>query len=119
MRPHRRRQPLNHVLIAGDLHDLDTIRPLLALLPDDTYGQVFVAGASPDTSMPLLSPARVTVSWLGAQPGALGLAIAGWMAEWMPDEPQPDREITVWIGGRAGEQISTLCDVLGVRAERL
>jgi hypothetical protein len=28
-------------------------------------------------------------------------AVAGWVAEWIPDEPSADRDLTVWVGASA------------------
>lgn len=103
MRSHRRRGPLEHVLIAGDVQELTAIQSLLLLLPGSVYGQVFVetpAGAPVPT---LSAPPRVTVTQLERDPAAatgdqLIAAVQAWLAEWTPEQPDPDRVFTVWAG---------------------
>lgn len=132
MKSRRHRQPLDHVLVAGDYDDLSAIRWVLEFLPEEAYGQVLVelpAGVEPPT---LTAPARVTVTWLPTRSTDLragvvladrGLvlaeAIAGWFAEWMPHEPEGDREFSIWIGGRASEHVDALCAGLELQAGRL
>jgi len=120
MRSHRRRAPLDHVLIAGDVTELDSIRALLALLPEQAYGQVYVESTAADVQATLLAPPRVTVSHLvRAEHHVIGEALSSavdcWVAEWMPDDPQPEREIAIWAGGTVTAGVPTL----GARLERL
>lgn len=106
MRPHRRRGPLQHVLVAGSFEELPAIEALLSLLPDTAYGQVLVESSS-DLELPVLAaPPRVTITRLARtesdEPGSLlAAAVHGWLAEWMPDEPDPGRAVTLWVGGSA------------------
>ncbi len=129
MRSHRRRGPVEHVLIAGDRCDLAAIQRILDTLSADAYGQVFVEGRGPR----LIGPARVTISRLVAErstPGSLQAgdpapgtaledAVLGWLAEWMPDEPTPDRDFTIWIGGHAGGRMNGLYARLDSHALRI
>lgn len=113
MRSHRRRGPLEHVLVAGDLDDLEAITALLALLPAHAYGQVYVEVPAEADLPDLHAPARVTVTRLArpldAERGvALAGAVAGWVAEWVPDEPVYERLVTLWIGATARERVDTL-----------
>lgn len=106
MRSHRRRLPLEHVLVAGGVADLPGIMAALAWLPSDAYGQVLVE-ADVDVDLSALhAPLRVTVQRVAPTDRlgeALGQAVAGWVAEWIPDEPDPKRDVTVCIG--AGVQV--------------
>jgi NADPH-dependent ferric siderophore reductase len=120
MRSHRRRTPLEHVLVAGDLSELESVRALLALLPDTAYGQVYVELDAADELPPVASPPRVTVSRVTRAAheqvgGPLTEAVAGWTAEWMPDEPAAERAVSLWLGGSVTEGVPTL----GARLERL
>ena len=113
MRSHRRRGPLEHVLVAGDLDDLTAITALLAMLPAHAYGQVYVETPA-DTELPALAaPARVTVTRLArpldAERGVqLAGAVAGWVAEWVPDEPVYERLVTLWIGATACDRVAVV-----------
>src|SRR4051794_15086481 len=120
MRPHRRRGPLQHILVAGGFDELPAIEALLFLLPEATYGQVLVETRA-DVDLPALSrPARVAVTKVARdqddEPGArLADAVHDWLAEWMPDEPGSGRAVTIWVGGTArgrvdpaGAQVQTL-----------
>lgn len=97
MRSHRRRGPAQHVLIAGNADDLDAIAAELAVLSADVYGQVFVE-APAELELALVTPPRVTVHRLKPEAHALCAALAGWAAEWVPDEQDPERTVSVWIG---------------------
>lgn len=134
MRPHRRRHPLAHVLIAGLISDAPAIQRLLLALPRDCYGQVFVE-AGPDADLRWLqTPERVMVSRLlpaGPAPrseasftdaidgaathvittrgAALAQAVSHWLAEWMPEDCQPDREFAIWVGAGQCEAVEALC----------
>ena len=58
----------------------------------------------------LVRPARVSVHRLDhiatVEPTAgagtvLAAAVDAWLSEWLPTEPEDDREVTLWIGGNA------------------
>jgi len=120
MRSHRRRAPLEHVLVAGDVAELESITALLALLPDNAYGQVYVESSGTDDVPAVPAPPRVTVSHVvraehHATGELLSEAVACWLAEWMPDEPQPERLISIWAGTTVTGGVPTL----GARLERL
>ena len=120
MRSHRRRAPLDHVLVAGDLTELDSIRALLSLMPETAYGQVYVECSGSDELPAITSPARVTVNRVCRtelhSPGEpLSAAVAGWVGEWMPEDPAPDRVIAIWAGASVTGGVPTV----GTRLERL
>ena len=110
MRPHRRRGPLQHVLVAGGHEELPAIETLLVLLPETAYGQVLVE-TPPQIDLPALSaPARVAVARLARaetdEPGTrLAGAVHAWLAEWMPEEPDSDRVVTLWAGGSVRRRV--------------
>ncbi|GAB2458639.1 hypothetical protein GCM10027062_43130 [Nocardioides hungaricus] len=103
MRSRRRTGPLAHVLVAVDASEIEAVRALLCLLPEDAYGQVYVE-ADTDAALPdLPRPARVALTVLvpdeADRPGArLSAAVATWAEEWMVAEPDPTREVSVWVG---------------------
>lgn len=119
MRSHRRRTPLEHVLIAGDVTELDSIRALLALMSDSAYGQVYVETAESDELPALAAPPRVTVNRVARTErhevgDPVSAAVSSWIAEWMPDEPAPDRIVSIWAGASV-DAVPTV----GARLERL
>ena len=105
MRSHRRRRPVDHILIAGRLADLDCVRAAVATLSADAYGQVFVQ-APLGTDLDLRAPARVTVHRVD-ETSSLEDAITAWVAEWVPDEADPHRRVAVWIGTHAAPHVAS------------
>ncbi|MGK2875211.1 MAG: SIP domain-containing protein [Nocardioides sp.] len=119
MRSHRRRLPTEHVLLAGDVGDLPGIVAALAWLPADAYGQVLVE-AGVDDELPLLAaPPRVTVHRVGRSPQgdgiAVGRAVAAWVEEWIPDEIDERRCVSVWVG----ERVEASCPRISALVDRL
>lgn len=111
--------PIEHTLIAGDVRDLPGIVTALAWLPPDTYGQVLIE-AGPDEQVPLLAaPLRVTVHRLERSPEghgvAAGRAVAAWVEEWIPDEIDERRTVTIWVG----ERVDLRCPEIVGLVERL
>ncbi|WP_313409560.1 hypothetical protein [Aeromicrobium sp.] len=105
MRSHRRRRPVDHILIAGHTGDLGCIRAALAILPADAYGQVYVQ-APAGTDLDFHAPARVTIHHIDDETGSLEDALASWICEWVPDEPDPRRRVAVWIGAHAAPHVA-------------
>lgn len=103
------------MLLAGCCDDLVTLQSVLAVLPADAYGQVVVE-ASPDADLSALdAPARMTVHRVW--PGEAGRAVAAWISEWMPHEPDAARSVGVWISAGCTAQ-QTVRD-LDVPAQRI
>lgn len=101
------------MLVAADRDDLPVVELLLSDLPPDTYGQVLVEVPA-DAGLPeLRCPARMTVHRLprsaDAEPGVLlASAVAGWAAEWAPDEPDLARAVQLWAGATVRERLATV-----------
>jgi NADPH-dependent ferric siderophore reductase len=119
VRSHRRRLPIEHALIAGDATDLPAIVAALVWLSPDTYGQVLVE-MGPDEELPLLAaPLRVSVHRVERSAAghgvAAGRAVAAWVEEWMPGEPDERRAVTVWVG----ERVDVSCPEITGLVERL
>ncbi|HXH36922.1 MAG TPA: SIP domain-containing protein [Plantibacter sp.] len=110
-------------LIAGDAGDLPAIRALLAELPSDAYGQVFVEIFGPIQLERLDVPSGMNVTWLcrdtrrsderigaGASKGeALVRAIEAWLDEWVRVEPDGRSNAMLWIGCHANPRVNRLC----------
>ncbi len=99
-----------HFLLAGDGDDLPVIRATLRRLPVDAYGQVLLEVASPLQFQPVEAPEGISVTWL-FRDGADGIlapvpprgqrivqALAGWLAEWMPEQHRQQDPLILWIG---------------------
>jgi NADPH-dependent ferric siderophore reductase len=104
VRSHRRRLPIEHALVAGDVGDLPAIVTALAWISPDTYGQVVVE-VGPGEELPVLAPPlRVTVHRVERSADghgvAAGRAVAAWVEEWMPEEPDERRDVSIWVGER-------------------
>lgn len=85
--------------IFADACDVAAAQHVLRGLPEDAYGQVYLADDSRD-ALPLDAPPRVQINRVctRAGAGALADAMAGWAAEWLPagSEPACDGP-TVWV----------------------
>ena len=106
MRSHRRRGPLEHIFVAGSVHDLPAIEALLVLMPETVYGQVILETPADAPAVKLAAPPRVTVTHLvctdeTASGELLAAATQSWLAEWMPADPDADRTVTLWVGSSA------------------
>ena len=102
------------VLAAGDAGDLDEIRSWLQLLPETSYGQVFIEVFSEIQIEPLPLPPHVAVTWLcretrdpSPRPGigrrrgeALEAAVSGWFDEWLWSDSSTGRNFHLWMGAR-------------------
>ena len=51
--------------------------------------------------------------------GALTAAIDAWVSEWMPEEPDEDRAVAIWVGAHASSHVNARCHVLGELVERI
>lgn len=133
MRSHRRRQPIEHVLIAGGVDDFDAIAEIAANLPAHAYGQILIE--STGAMAPLFDvPARVTVQTisapvteaghdgtavLAARSTSLASVVNTWLGEWLPAEPDADRSFSLWLGGKSDAEMNLLAEFLPVDATRI
>ncbi len=71
---------------------------MLLSLPSDAYGQVYIA-TDRRGHQALIAPDRVQINRVRQRPGscALGEALAGWTAEWLPEGGSGDDVPTVWV----------------------
>lgn len=88
------------ILLAGDETAAPAICSIVESLPRDAMGQVFIEVATADDILPLVSPGRVTVSWLArdARPGlahgdVVSRAVRCWIGEMIaPQRSAPGAE---------------------------
>lgn len=121
-----------HFLLVGDAGDLPTLRVIVARLPVNAYGQIFVELAADERAEPWEVPGQMTVTWLRRQrrpPGSsrhvhrgepVARAVMAWVSEWIPD-PYPESELpyVLWIGCSASSHVDRLHRHLSRRFENL
>ena len=128
METSRPTRPGAQVLLAGDTTDLAAIRRILAELPDDAYGQVYLEIVSPIQIRPIPRPDGVALTWLRRDLVPHGLleiaprgelirsAVIAWVSEWMPEETTEGRDdIYLWVGCTASPRVGTLYRELASR----
>lgn len=90
------------------------MRALLSMLPSDAYGQVLLEVHDDVVLADLDAPARVTVQRIRPVPTeptgtALSRAVSAWLAEWLPEEPDPHRSVGVWLGSTCATSVASQC----------
>lgn len=95
----RRRGPSARVCIFADLRDLPAVERLLADLPGDVYGQLYIASEFEFGQLP--GPERIQAMWIApgfTQGCVLSGALASWSAEWLTDEALATGDLPlVWV----------------------
>ncbi|MES2093895.1 MAG: SIP domain-containing protein [Actinomycetota bacterium] len=90
--------PTDRLLIAGDERSLPAIVTLLATLPADSRGQVFVEVDASDDVGVLVTPGRVVVCWLVRERGqSLRRSVDAWLSEMLPTDLAREHTIYSWI----------------------
>ncbi|WP_295012746.1 hypothetical protein [uncultured Microbacterium sp.] len=111
-----------HFVLAGVVSDAPFLNRLLAALPANGYGQVFVESTGQPTLLSWPGPADVVPFWARQdlapardgrlpQPGeVLADVLRAWVAEWLP-EPGCDDVLpyTMWIGAAGHPPVDALC----------
>ncbi|WP_291042883.1 SIP domain-containing protein [Herbiconiux sp.] len=115
------------VMLAGDTTDLAAIRRILAELPDDAYGQVYLEIVSPIQIRPVPRPDGVALTWLRRDLVPHGLleiaprgelirsAVIAWVSEWMPETTDGRDDVYLWVGCTASPRVGTLYRELASR----
>ncbi|MDR6866589.1 NADPH-dependent ferric siderophore reductase [Microbacterium resistens] len=112
----------DHFVLAGVSSDAPFVNRLVAALPEDSYGQVFLEGTGPSRVLGWPGPARLVPFWLrqdlapavdGRLPGpgdVLAAALRAWADEWLPEPGHRGvLPFTVWIGGAGHRPVDELC----------
>jgi NADPH-dependent ferric siderophore reductase len=99
-------------LLAGEFAHVAEVCEILAALPRDARGQVFLEVDSEAQIRETRAPGRFTVTWLvrdvrSAQPIAerLGRAVRAWIAEMMPAD-DTKHELYAWIAGSCRTELT-------------
>lgn len=99
-------------MMAGDSRDIPALRRVLAQLPSDSYGQVFIEIVADVQIVPVAAPAGVSVSWLrrqgfgndrrafgSARGETIERAVLAWTSEWIEPGCQCEHApFYVWVG---------------------
>lgn len=116
-------QPIDCILAAGDTSDIQGLREWIAMLPADTYGQIFIEAADIEEIDHLDAPAGVGVTWVvrdrphhmpqaagdcTIRSGqALARAVDAWLDEWLRAESCSPRNFVLWVGAQSNP---IMCD---------
>lgn len=88
----------DRLLIAGDESALPAIQTLLATLPANTRGQVFVEVEHSCDVGVLGAPGRVVICWLVRERGqSLRRSVDAWLSEMLPTDLAREHTIYSWI----------------------
>lgn len=85
-------------LLAGDQSAVETLRFILATLPVNARGQVFVEVESLDDIGVLSAPSRFAVCWLVRERGqSLRRSVDAWLAEMLPVSAFGAHSVYAWV----------------------
>lgn len=113
-----------HFLLVGDETDLAALQPLVARLPVDAYGQIFIeVGTGIDAAVWSVPPG-VQLTWLEsdgphASRGDHAIrAVSAWIDEWMPEAiGETQAPFVLWLGCRGNANADRVFGDLGARIE--
>jgi len=103
----------DRILLAGDESSLDVIRTILATLPANARGQVFVEVATAADVETLDAPGRFSICWLLRERGQrVQRSVDAWLSEMLPvsgyqDGGPEDNEVYAWIAGSGAPRVLT------------
>ena len=88
----------DRLLLAGDERALPAIETLLATLPSNSRGQVFLEVGSDGDVRHLVAPGRIVVCWLVRDRGqSLRRAVDAWLSEMLPSDVRTQHRLYAWI----------------------
>lgn len=91
-------QSADRMLLAGDESAIGTIRMMLAALPANARGQVFVEVQRESDVEPLTAPGRFAVCWLVRDRGqSLRRSVDAWLTEMLPVSAYGESTVYAWI----------------------
>ena len=101
-------QAADRLLLAGDEGAVDTIGTILASLPANSRGQVFVEVASEADIRYLEAPGRFAVCWLVRDRGqSLRRSVDAWLAEMLPVSAFGESTVYAWIAADGPARLIT------------
>jgi NADPH-dependent ferric siderophore reductase len=101
-------QPADRLLLAGDESSLETLRVILATLPANARGQVFIEVATESDVEQLDAPGRFAVCWLVRERGQnLRRSLDAWLAEMLPVSAFGESTVYAWIAADGPARLIT------------
>jgi len=98
----------DRILLAGDSEHLETIRMILATLPANARGQVFVEVESESEVGTLVAPGRFAICWLVRERGqSLARSLDAWLAEMLPVSAFGESSVYAWIASEGPARLLT------------
>ena len=97
----------DRLLLAGDENALESIRVILATLPANSRGQVFIEVQAEGDVEAIVAPGRFAVCWLVRDRGqALRRSLDAWLAEMLPSAFDESR-VYSWIAADGAARMLT------------
>jgi NADPH-dependent ferric siderophore reductase len=98
----------DRLLLAGDETAIDTIALILATLPDNARGQVFLEVQSEAQVGALSAPGRFAICWLVRDRGqSLRVSVDAWLSEMLPTTGFEDSSVYAWIAADGPARLIT------------
>jgi NADPH-dependent ferric siderophore reductase len=98
----------DRILLAGDALHLETIRMILATLPANARGQVFIEVDEPSEVGIMIAPGRFSVCWLVRARGqSLERSVDAWLTEMLPVSAWGESSVYAWIPARGPARLLT------------
>ncbi len=98
----------DRLLLAGDETAIDTIALILATLPADARGQVFVEVQSDANVGTLAAPGRFSICWLVRDRGqSLRQSVDAWLSEMLPISAFEESSVYAWIAADGPARLLT------------
>ena len=100
--------PGDAILIATDEPGFDIARLLLATLPLNARGTVFLEVGSVDQIDPVQAPPRMSVRWLVRDRGqGLDRSVDAWLQEMLPVTAFGEARVFAWVASRGPARLLT------------
>jgi NADPH-dependent ferric siderophore reductase len=98
----------DRLLLAGDESAIETIAVILATLPAQSRGQVFVEVQSDHEVGVLNAPGRFTICWLVRDRGqSLRRSVDAWLSEMLPVSAFEESSVYAWIAAEGPARLIT------------
>jgi NADPH-dependent ferric siderophore reductase len=103
----------DRLLLAGDESAIETIAVILATLPAESRGQVFLEVQSEHEVGVVSAPGRFTICWLVRDRGqSLRRSVDAWLSEMLPDRTFDERaleesSVYAWIAAEGPARLIT------------
>jgi NADPH-dependent ferric siderophore reductase len=101
------------LLLAGDEHAIDTIALILATLPAESRGQVFLEVQSESQVGAVSAPGRFSICWLVRDRGqSVRASVDAWLSEMLPgytfqDPSHEESSVYAWIAAEGRARLIT------------